>query len=98
MKRVIDINNLIEAHMLADALREQGIEPILQGETAYRDLGQPIAITFSFQSDDVADKQIVYEDGRRVRIEYDRNRDGDFEEMYVLNEFEEVVEIRRDNR
>ncbi len=54
--------------------------------------------TFSFQSDDVADKQIVYEDGRRVRIEYDRNRDGDFEEMHVLNEFEEVVEIRRDNR
>ena len=44
MKRVIDINNLIEAHMLADALREQGIESILQGETANRDMGQPIAI------------------------------------------------------
>jgi hypothetical protein len=43
----------------------------------------------SFRNDRVADKRILYERNRRMLIEYDRDRDGEFEDVRLLNAFEE---------
>jgi len=51
---------------------------------------------WSFQNDTVIDKRAIYRDGRRAREEYDRDRDGVFEEVVHLDEFERV--IRRESR
>jgi hypothetical protein len=47
----------------------------------------------SFRNDGVADKRIVYGRNRRVRVEYDRDRDGTFEEVMNLDPFEEVRNV-----
>jgi hypothetical protein len=46
----------------------------------------------SFRNDRVADKKILYERNRRVRVEYDRDRDGKFEDVRLLTEFEEFAD------
>jgi hypothetical protein len=50
--------------------------------------------TWSFGNDAIIDKRAVYENGRRVQEQYDRDRDGRFDETLFLDEFERV--IRRD--
>jgi hypothetical protein len=47
----------------------------------------------SFRNDGVVDKRILYDRNRRARVEYDRDRDGDFEEVRMLDPFEEVASV-----
>lgn len=49
---------------------------------------------WSFSNDRVADRRAFYRAGRKIREEYDRDRDGVFEETVVFDEFERVVPRR----
>jgi hypothetical protein len=49
---------------------------------------------WSFSNDHVADKRAFYRAGRKVREEYDRNRDGLFEKTVLFDEFEREVSRR----
>jgi hypothetical protein len=46
---------------------------------------------WSFNNDSIADKKVEYENGRRIREIYDRDRDGKFDEINKLDEFERVI-------
>jgi hypothetical protein len=46
---------------------------------------------WSFRNDAIIDKRAVYKDGRRVQEQYDRDRDGRFDETLDLDEFERVI-------
>jgi hypothetical protein len=46
---------------------------------------------WSFNNDSIVDKKLEYEDGRRVREMYDRDRDGEFDEINTLDEFERII-------
>jgi hypothetical protein len=54
----------------------------------------PTLRRWSFKNDAIIDKRAVYKDGRRIQEQYDRDRDGKFDETLDLDEFERV--IRRD--
>ena len=49
---------------------------------------------WSFSNDRVADKRAFYRAGRKIREEYDRNRDGVFDETVLFDEFEREVSRR----
>lgn len=46
---------------------------------------------WSFANDRVADKRAIYQFGQKVREQFDRNRDGVFEETVLFDEFERQV-------
>jgi hypothetical protein len=46
---------------------------------------------WSFKNDAVIDKRAIYRNGHRTREEYDRDRNGTFEEIVHLDEFERVI-------
>jgi hypothetical protein len=56
--------------------------------------GLVVERNWSFSNDRVADKRAFFGAGRKTREEYDRNRDGVFEETIVFDEFERVVSQR----
>jgi Putative prokaryotic signal transducing protein len=49
---------------------------------------------WSFSNDRVTDKRAFFSAGRKTREEYDRDRDGVFEETILFDEFERVVSRR----
>jgi len=53
--------------------------------------GTQVERNWSFSNDRIADRRVFYRAGRKVREEYDRNRDGVFEETVLLDEFERVI-------
>jgi len=56
--------------------------------------GVVVERNWSFSNDRVADKRAFFSAGRKTREEYDRDRDGVFEETTLLDEFERVVSRR----
>lgn len=52
---------------------------------------------WSYGNDATADKKAVYKNGRKTMEAYDRNRDGRFDEMVVLDQFERVVETKNNS-
>lgn len=46
---------------------------------------------WSFSNDRVADRRAFYRAGRKIREEYDRDRDGVFEQTILFDEFEREV-------
>jgi hypothetical protein len=53
--------------------------------------GVVVERNWSFANDRVADRRAFYRAGRKVREQYDRNRDGAFDETVTYDEFERVV-------
>jgi hypothetical protein len=56
--------------------------------------GVVVERNWSFKNDRVADKRAHYRAGRKLREEYDRNRDGVFDQAILLDEFERVISRR----
>ena len=53
--------------------------------------GQVKERNWSFHNDKIVDKKASYKNGLKLSESYDRNRDGTFEEVVLLDEFERVV-------
>jgi hypothetical protein len=56
--------------------------------------GAPVERNWSFANDRVADRRVSYRSGRKTREEYDRNRDGKFDETVEFDAFERAVARR----
>jgi antitoxin component YwqK of YwqJK toxin-antitoxin module len=46
---------------------------------------------WSFNNDEIADKKTEYKNGLKISEMYDRNRDGTFDEIIMLDEFERII-------
>ena len=56
--------------------------------------GSQVERNWSFSNDRIADRRAIYRVGRKIREEYDRNRDGVVEETVLFDEFERVISSR----
>lgn len=48
---------------------------------------------WSFQNDKIIDKKAIYKAGRKIKGLYNRDRDGNFDEEIILDEFERIIEV-----
>lgn len=58
------------------------------------DSGQIKERSWSFNNDSIIDKLASYKNGRRFQETYDRDRDGEFDEIIILDEFERVIDVK----
>lgn len=53
---------------------------------------------WSFQNDKIVDKKATYKNGRKISETYDRDRNGKFDELIILDEFERVVDVKKEGK
>jgi Putative prokaryotic signal transducing protein len=142
MKNILSVTNSAEAHLLVEALHQEGIAASVQGEwsslegpsvwiendtdadrantlvaemmakqrpapTGVQPRNRMVSWTMgplrkresgrtqlTLSNDRVADRRAFYRAGRKLREEYDRDRDGVFEQTVLFDEFEREASRR----